>query len=324
MRRPLFPRALRLFSLAVLAVLLPLHEAGAQVFPDRPLKIIVPFPAGGTQDSLARTLADALAQGLKQPVLVDNRTGASGNIGADVLAKAKPDGYTLGVLSGVQSANAAFYRRLPYDLDRDFVPVRALGDSDVVIVASPRAPFATMSEFLAYAKANPSRLNFGSTTSSTMDLLRVRTGVAVTMVTYKGPSDAMQDLISGRIELSAGPLPQMLPLIRDGKIRALALASARRTASLEGVPTVGETVPGYDAGMWYGLYAPTGTPVAVVERLAREVGRVMDSAETRAKLQALGIDPGIAGAPVSDMQARARRETAQWRAVVEATGNYAN
>lgn len=324
MRRSSFiSRAAACAVAALVALTLPL-AGRADTFPSRMVKIIVPFPAGGTQDALARTVAGALAPRLKQPVVVENRTGAAGNIGADVLAKAAPDGYTLGILSGVQAANAAFYRRLPYNLERDFVPVAELGDSDIVIVASPRAPFATVPEFVAYARANPQAVNFGSTTSLTMDLFKVRTGAAVTMITYRGPSDAVQDLITGRIDLSAGPLPQMLPLIRDGKIRALALASPRRSPQLPGVATVAETVPGYDAGMWYGLFAPAGTPPDVVRTLSAQVAAAMAAPETIAKLDALGVVPASGKASAPEILAHMRSDTAQWRKVVEQTGNYAN
>lgn len=298
--------------------------ASAQTFPIKPLRIIVPFPAGGAQDILARTLADGLSTRLKQPVIVENRSGAAGNIGAEALAKASPDGYTLGILSGVHSANAAFYRKLPYSFERDFVPVSAIGDSAVVIVASNQAPFKTMGEMLAYGKANPGKINFGSTTSLTMDLLKVQTGVDVTMITYKGLGEALQDLMGGRIELGAGPSPQLIPLIKEGKIRALGLASKKRIAELPGVATVAETVAGYDAGMWYGLFAPVGTPAALVSRIAHETAQVLSSKSTREKLLTQGIDPDFSVASPQVIGDRIQTEIARWRRVAAATGNYAN
>lgn len=298
--------------------------ASAQTFPIKPLRIIVPFPAGGAQDILARTLADGLSTRLKQPVIVENRSGAAGNIGAEALAKASPDGYTLGILSGVHSANAAFYRKLPYSFERDFVPVSAIGDSAVLLVASNQAPFKTVGEMLAYGKANPGKINFGSTTSLTMDLLKVQAGVDVTMITYKGLGDVLQDLIGGRIELGAGPSPQLIPLIKEGKIRALGLASRKRIAELPGVATVAETVGGYDAGMWYGLFAPTGTPAALVSRIAHETAQVLSSKSTREKLLMQGIDPDFSAASPQVIGDRIQTEIARWRRVAAATGNYAN
>ena len=298
--------------------------ASAQTFPTKPLRIIVPFPAGGAQDILARTLADGLSTRLKQPVIVENRSGAAGNIGAEALAKASPDGYTLGILSGVHSANAAFYRKLPYSFERDFVPVSAIGDSAVLIVASNQAPFKTVGEMLAYSKANPGKINFGSTTSLTMDLLKVQTGVDVTMITYKGLGEVLQDLMGGRIELGAGPSPQLIPLIKEGKIRALGLASGKRIAELPGVATVAETIGGYDAGMWYGLFAPVGTPAALVSRIAHETAQVLSSKSTREKLLAQGIDPDFSVASPQVIGDRIQTEIARWRRVAAATGNYAN
>ena len=296
----------------------------AETFPSKPLKIILPFPAGGAQDIVARTLADGLSTRLKQPVIVENRPGAAGNIGAEVLAKAPPDGYTLGILSGVHSANAAFYRKLPYSFERDFVPVSAIGDSAVLIVASNQAPFKTIGEMLAYGKGNPGKINFGSTTSLTVDLLKVQTGVDVTMVTYKGLGEALQDLIGGRIELSAGPSPQLIPLIKEGKIRALGLASKKRISELPGVATVAETVAGYDAGMWYGLFAPVGTPAPLVSRIARETAQILASRGTYEKLLAQGIDTEFSGASPQVIGGRIQTEIARWRRVAAATGNYAN
>lgn len=298
--------------------------ASAQTFPIKPLRIIVPFPAGGAQDILARTLADGLSTRLKQPVIVENRSGAAGNIGAEALAKASPDGYTLGILSGVHSANAAFYRKLSYSFERDFVPVSAIGDSAVLLVASNLAPFKTVGEMLAYGKANPGKINFGSTTSLTMDLLKVQTGVDVTMITYKGLGEALQDLMGGRIELGAGPSPQLIPLIKEGKIRALGLASRKRIAELPGVATLAETIEGYDAGMWYGLFAPVGTPAALVSRIAHETAQVLSSKSTREKLLAQGIDPDFSVASPQVIGDRIQTEIARWRRVAAATGNYAN
>jgi tripartite-type tricarboxylate transporter receptor subunit TctC len=296
----------------------------ADAWPSRPVRIIVPFPAGGAQDMVARIVAESLSQRLKQPVLVENRPGAAGNIGAEALAKAAPDGYTFGVLSGVHTANAAFFRKLNYSLDKDFVPVRALGDSAVVIVAAKDAPFKDLPQLLAYAKANPGRVDFGSTTSLVIDLLKTMTGADITMVPYKGLGDALQDAIGGRIQLAAGPSPQLIPLVQDGKIKALALASTKRIRELPGVATVNESVPGYDAGMWYGLFAPAGTPQAVTERVRKEVGDILQQPAIVQKLSTAGIDKGFSAATPAAISERMQQETARWRGVAARTGNYAN
>lgn len=298
--------------------------ASAQSYPERPVRILVPFPAGGAQDLLARALAENLSQRLKQPFVVENRPGAAGNIGAEALARSAADGHTLGILSGVHTANAAFYRKLPYDLERDFVPIRGLGDSAVLLVASTKAPFRNTQELVAYAKAHPGKVNFGSTTSLTIDLLRTMTGAEITMISYKGLGDALQDVIGGRVDMAAGPSPQLIPLVKEGKIRALGLASTKRIPELPGVAPVAEAVPGYDAGMWYGLFAPANTPAAVVRLLNQEVAHVMRQPQVVQKLTAMGIDPGSGKASEAEIRARMQSETARWRGVAARTGNYVN
>jgi tripartite-type tricarboxylate transporter receptor subunit TctC len=298
--------------------------AQAQDYPVRPVRLLVPFPPGGTQDLLTRLVAEALAARLGQAVVVENRPGAAGNIGAEALARAPRDGYTLGVLSGVHSANAAFYRKLGYDLQRDFAPVRLVGESAVLIAAGNHVPYRDLAGLIAFAKAHPGQVNFGSTTSLTIDLLRMLTGVEITMVSYKGPGEAMQDAIGGRIDLVAGPAPQLLPLVRDGRIRAIAVAGTRRIAELPQVQAAAETVPGYDAGMWYGVFAPAGTPAAIVARLGDELTRIVRDPVTVARMSDGGVVPAADAPTAAALLARMRTETARWRDVVAHTGNYAN
>lgn len=306
------------------AALVHVPAAQAQAYPARQLRIIVPFPAGGAQDVLARLVAEPLAARLKQPVVVENRAGAAGNVGADALAKAPADGYTLGILSGVHTANSAFYRKIAYRLESDFVPVRALGDS-AVLLATPRdSPLVTIPQFLEYAKAHPGKLQLGSTTSLTLDLLKVQTGLDVQLIPYKGVGEALQDLVGGRLDLVAGPALQMIPLIKEGRMRALGLASTRRVPELPGVAPIGDFVPGYDAGMWYGLFAPAGTPAEAIDLIGREVGKILAQPAIRQKLQVQGIDAGFSGATPQQMQQRMQTEIARWRLVVAKTGNYAN
>ena len=313
----------RILALALAALTFG-SAALAQTYPAKPLRIIVPFPAGGAQDALARLIAEPLATQLKQPVLVENRPGAAGNLGADVLAKAAADGYTLGILSGVHTANAAFYRKIPYRLDHDFVPVKALGESAVLLATSRTAHFATVPQFLEYAKAHPGEVQMGSTTSLTLDLLKAQTGLEVQHIPYKGLGEALQDLIGGRIEMVAGPALQMIPLIKEGRIRGLGLASARRVPELPGVATFAEFVPGYDAGMWYGLFAPAGTPPQVVALINQQVSGILARPEVQTNLAMQGIDVGFSQATPQQVQQRMQTEIARWRVVAAKTGNYAN
>lgn len=302
----------------------PASSRAEAAYPSRPVRIIVPFPGGGSQDAVARLVAGPLAARLGQPVVVDNRPGAAGNLGAEALARAAPDGHTLGVLSGVHTANAAFFRHLSYRLATDFVPIRPLGESDVLVVAAKEAPFATVPEFLAYARGHPGEVQFGSTTSLALDLLRLETGIVVEMVPYKGMGDALQDLMGGRISLVAGPSLQVIGLVRAGEVRALGLASARHVPELPGVATFAEFVPGYDVGMWYGLFAPKATSPAVVQRVADALAPVLADSEVRRHMAQQGIDLGFSEVGVAVLQARMRAETERWRRVAAATGNYVN
>lgn len=313
----------RALALAFVALLLG-PAALAQTSASRPLRLIVPFPAGGAQDALARLIAEPLSAQLAQPVLVENRPGAAGNLGADALAKSAPDGYTFGILSGVHTANAAFYRKVAYRLDSDFVPVIALGDSAVLLAASRNTRFTSIPQFLDYAKAHPGEVQLGSTTSLTLDLLKVQTGVDVQLIPYKGLGEALQDLIGGRIDLVAGPALQMIPLIKDGRIRGLGLASTRRVPELPGVATFAEFVPGYDAGMWYGLFAPAGTSPDTIARVNQEVTKILARPDVQQKLSVQGIDTSFSKSTPQQVQQRMQTEIARWRRVAAKTGNYAN
>lgn len=320
-----YPAAWRLLAISLALFALPFASSvRAQDYPSRPIRIVVPFPAGGAQDILARLIAEPLAAKLKQAVIVENRAGAAGNLGADFLAKSPADGYTVGMLSGVHTANTAFYRKIPFQLDRDFVPVKALGDSAVLISAAKAAPFGTAQQFLDYVKANPGKVQMGSTTSLTIDLLKVQTGLDIQLIPYKGVGEALQDLMGGRLDIVAGPALQMMPLIKQGKIRALALVSTERVPGLPGVPTLAEFVPGYDASMWFGLFAPAGTPASVIQVLNTQISAILNQPEVRQKLAAQGIDPAFSKASPEAIQHRIQTEVARWRRVAVKTGNYAN
>lgn len=311
-----------MLAAAVLAA--PLTALAQSNYPAKPIRIVVPFPAGGTQDVLMRMVADPLAKRLKQPVVVDNRGGAAGNLGADVVAKAAPDGYTLGLLSGVHTANTAFYRKIAFNLEKDFVPVKALGESAVVFVTNKKAPFSTVPEFLAYAKANPGKVQAGSTTSFAIDLLKMQTGADIQFIPYKGVGEALQDLIGERIDVAVGPGLQLIPLIRDGKLRALGLGSTHAVPELPGVTPFKNSLPDYDIGMWFALFAPKGTPPEVVSKLNQEITAILQQPGFKEKLAQQGVDMSFAAASPADIQTRIHTEIERWKAVAAKTGNYAN
>ena len=296
----------------------------AAAYPTKAIRIVVPFPAGGTQDVLMRMVAEPLAQRLKQPIVVENRGGAAGNLGADVVAKAAPDGYTLGLLSGVHTANSAFYRKIAFNMEKDFVPVKAIGESAVLLVTHPKTPFSTVPEFLAYLKANPGRVQMGSTTSFSTDLLKMQSNTDIQFIPYKGVGEALQDLIGERLDVVVGPSLQLIPLVKEGKVRALGLGSTRKIPDLPNVTPVIQSVPGYDVGMWFGLFAPKGTPAAVVTRLNTELTEVLKQPALRDKLAQQGIDLSYSSATPEQMNTRIHDEIVRWKALAAKTGNYAN
>jgi tripartite-type tricarboxylate transporter receptor subunit TctC len=313
-----------LVAAAAAASLICASQASAGTYPDRAIRIVVPFPAGGAQDVLARAVGERLSKRLKQPVIIENKAGAAGNLGADYLAKSSPDGYTFGILSGVHTANAAFYRKLNYNLATDFTPVHALGESAVLLVVNPKAPFKDVPTLIEYAKKYPNKVNFASTSSLVRDLLKTMTGAEIQMITYKGVGEAITDLVGGRLDIVAGPAAQMLPLIEQGRIEALAVASNKRIPSLPNTRTVGETVRGFNAGMWYGLFAPLKTPPEIVQRVSQELDAIVKQPDFAKQLSVLGIEPATPAFTNAEMQRRITSETSMWKAVVAKTGNYAN
>ncbi|MBF5003885.1 Bug family tripartite tricarboxylate transporter substrate binding protein [Diaphorobacter caeni] len=306
------------------AMCLATATAFAQSYPAKPIRVVVPFPAGGTQDVLMRLIAEPLGARLKQAIVIENRGGAAGNLGADVVAKAAPDGYTLGLLSGVHTANMGFYRKIPFNLETDFVPVKAVGESAVLIVTGLKTPYANAPEFVQYVKTHPGKVQMGSTTSFSTDLLKMQMGGDIQFIPYKGVGEALQDLIGERLDVVVGPSLQLVPLVKEGKVRALGLGSSRRIPDLPDVAPFIQTVPGYDVGMWFGVFAPKGTPAEVVTRLNTELAQVLKQPELREKLQRQGIDLTFSDATTEQLQKRMRDEIVRWKALAAKTGNYAN
>ncbi|MES2185489.1 MAG: tripartite tricarboxylate transporter substrate-binding protein [Pseudomonadota bacterium] len=308
-----------------LAVLLLCAAAGSSwaqaAYPAKPIRLIVPF-AGGNHDGVARAVADKLAEKLGQPVVVDNRGGAAGNIGADLIAKATPDGYTIGVLSSIHTVNSGYFRKLPFDIGHDFTPLAVLGESPVLLVASLQAPFNSFPEMLAYAKAHPGKLNFGSTTSFTIELLKSMTDLDITTVLYKGIGEAQTDLAAGRIDLSAGAAQQVAPLVKAGRFRALAVAGKAPLAEFPGIAPVAQTVPGYDASIWFGLFAPAGLPPAIATRLRGALAAVLALPEVQQRLATLGVDEAGKQLAPEAITERLRSESALWKRVAAKSGSY--
>jgi tripartite-type tricarboxylate transporter receptor subunit TctC len=292
--------------------------------PSKPIVFIVPFPPAGINDVLARALAQRLSNALGQPVVVENRPGASGNIGAEALVRAAPDGHTIGILNSIHAVNAAFYRKLPYDVTRDLVPVAPLGESPLVLVTNPHTPYKSVPELIAYAKANPGKINYGGPTSYPLEMIKTMAGVDITNIPYKGSGPTINDMIAGHIDLATGPLLEYMPHVNSGKLKLLAVGTASRLKALPNVPTVAESIPGYDTTVWYGVFAPKGTPAPVVERLRGEIRAIMSDAGIRAKLTGLSVDTAFSQTGVTGLSTRLTSETQRARQIVAKTGGYLN
>ena len=314
-------------ALVAALVLLP-ALAFAQAYPARPVRIVVPFPAGGATDVVARLLAQELGETWGQSVIVENRAGAGGNIGADAAAHSPPDGYTLLMTSGsIVTANPHMYKSMTFDPAKDLVAITNVATGPQVIAVGASVPAKDLREFIAYAKANPKQVNFGSAGVGTQTHLAgenfaYAAGIDVTHVPYKGEGPAMTDLIGGQIQMVTPNLGAAIGLIQQGKIRALAVTSPQRNALLPDVPSASELLPGFENAGWFGLMAPTGTPHEVIERVQRDSAKILLSDEFRAKLAQQGMAP-VANSPAEFANA-IREESARWAKIIKERGLAAN
>jgi len=295
--------------------------ARAQAYPSRPVRIIVGFPAGGATDIQARLMGQWLSDRLGQQFIVENRAGASGNIGTEVVAKAPADGYTLLQVVTPHAINAALYTNLNFDFVRDIAPVVCAARLAYVVVVHPSVLATTIPEFIAYAKANPGKINYGSAGQGTpqniaCELFKMMTGTRITHVPYKGSAPAVTDLLAGQVHVMFDNTPNVLPHVKAGKLKALAVSSKSRTSQAPEVPTVDEAgVPGYDVGVWFGVLTVAGTPREIVQRLNTEMVKVLTSAEVKERFGKLGVDV-VAGSPEQFSQFL-NSEVARWAKVVQ-------
>ncbi|MBK9134951.1 MAG: tripartite tricarboxylate transporter substrate binding protein [Betaproteobacteria bacterium] len=296
--------------------------AWAQGFPTKPLRMVVTFPTGGAPDILARLFADKAQLG--QPIVVENKPGAGGNIGADAVAKAPPDGHTLVMGTvGTHSINGALYSKMPYDMVRDFAPVAHIASAPNLLVVHNGLPVKTVAELVAYMKANPDKLSFGSPGVGTSvhisgELFKSLTGTKMQHVPYKGRQFAIPDLIGGQIQVMFDNMPSALPMAKEGKIRALAQTTAKRSAAAPDVPTVAESVPGFEATTWFAVFAPANTPRELVERLNAEIKRVFALPDVADKLKMLGLEAWIS--TPDELAKFQAAEITKWAKVVKESG----
>jgi tripartite-type tricarboxylate transporter receptor subunit TctC len=295
--------------------------AWAQDYPSRPVRIIVGFSAGGAPDILARLMGQWLSDRLGQQFVIENRTGAGGNIATEVVAHAKPDGYTLLLTSMGNAVNAALYDKLNFEFMRDISPVAFISREPLGMEVHPSFPAKTAGEFISYAKAHPGTINYGSAGSGSSlhmagELLKTMTGVDMVHVPYRGSTPALTDLLGGQVQMMFSPLPPSIGYVRSGRLRALATTAATRSSVLPEVPTVGEWVAGYEASAWYGLAAPSNTPVEIVDKLNKEINAGLLDPKLRARLEELGSSPFVASPSESGKFLAA--ETDKWGKVVRA------
>ncbi len=312
---------------AIVATLLAwpaLVQAQAQNYPTRPIRFIVPFPPGGGTDTVARLIAQPLAERLKQQLVIDNRSGANAIIGTELGARAPADGYTLVFcLPASVSINPTLYRSLPYDPVRDFSPVIQLNTIALLLATANVLPVKNVSELIAYAKARPGQLNFassgnGSSAHLGMELFNATTGIRMVHVPYKGGGPAMADTISGQIHMMAGPMIAALPHVRGGRIRALAVMTPKRVQGFPDVEAMGETLPGFDASLWHGVLVPRGTPAAIVQRLNRDINEVLRLPEVGERMASQGAE--VIGGTAEAFAALIRSDTAKYAKLLKEVG----
>jgi tripartite-type tricarboxylate transporter receptor subunit TctC len=316
-------RISRLLAASLLCVAATGSLVHAADYPTRPVKWVVPYPPAGTTDVLARIVAQWLTEHLGQTFLIENKPGAGNNMGVEFVVNAPPDGYTMLLVNPANGINATLYKNLSFNFIRDIAPVAGIVRTPNVMEVSPKLPVKTVAEFIAYCKANPGKINMASSGSGTSvhlsgELFKSMTGCNMLHVPYKGAGPALTDIMGGQVDVIFDNLPSSIGHIKGGKIRALGVTSTERDPSLPDVPTIAETVPGYEATAWFGIGMPKGTPKDIIDKVNAEVNRALADPKMRARLAELGGKP-IAGTP-EDFGKVIAAETAKWEKVVISSG----
>lgn len=324
MSRPPLPKLHRRKLLAGGLVALGFNAIAQQSYPTKPIRLVVPFPPGGPTDVLARAVAVPLSNRLGQAVVIDNKAGASGMLGAQGVAKASPDGYTLLVNASIHVINPSLYPKQPYDALADFSGISNLADVPLVLTVNPKSPVRSVKELIGWARSSKSPLAFASAGNATSQHLcaeafKVAAGIDMQHIPYKGSAPALTDLIGGQVQLMFDSLPSSLPFIKSGALRPLAVSSPRRAAALPEVPTLVESgYPNFNITTWYGLWAPAGTPAAIVQQLSQEIAGIVRSPEVRSQFERLGAEP--VGNTPAEFNAFTKAELNKWAAIVKQSG----
>ncbi len=313
----------RIAWLAVLISWIAMGTALAQSWPNRAVKLVVPFAAGGNTDAIARIAGERLSSALGQPFLVENRVGAAGAIAAEYVARSAPDGYTLFVGATPNILVVPMVNKVNYDGQKDFVPVAIVATNPFVLGIHPSIGAKTLREFVAHVKARPGKLNYGSGGSGSIGhlsgaLLLARAGISMTHIPYKGGAPAVADLVGGQIQMYFGNAAELIPHMRSGKVTVLAVSTEKRAREIPDVPSAAETYPGFHTYTWNGLFAPTGTPRAIVERVAQEVVRMVKEPAVVDRIHKIGSDPS--GIALEELVNLIRREKSMWAEAVKAAG----
>ena len=299
-------------------------NAHAQKFPDKPIRFIVPFPPGGGNDILARALAPRMAELLGQPVLIDNRAGAGGNIGTDAAAKAAPDGATIVIASNQVTINPWLIAKLPFDIEKDFAPVALVASVPMLLAVNPAVPAQNIRELIALARASPGKLNHGTPGTGTpqhiaFEVFNHAAGVQIAHIPYKGTGPVIADLLGGQVQAAIGTMASMEPHVKAGKLRALGVTTPKRSAAMPSVPTIAESgLPGFEVPLWYSILAPAGTPKDIVARLSAEIASTLATPEIRDRLVGQGFEVSYLNA--EQMGELIRRDIARWQKSVKDIG----
>ena len=310
-----------MLRMGLLGAAMAMGHAVAQVpYPTKPVRLLVPFPAGGATDIFARALSQKLPDKLGAQVVVENRPGAGGSLGSDLAAKSPADGYTLLLATtSTHTIGPAFNARLPYDAVRDFTPIVHVGNAPSIMLVPNNSPAKTVQEWIAYARANPGRRNYASSGNGTIvqltaELFKAQAGLFVVHIPYKGTALSIPDLVSGKLDVLFDSLPSGIPHVRDGRLRALGVTTAKRTPLAPDLPAIAEVLPGYESNTWFGLYGPRGLPAEIVAKVNAAVNQTLTDTEVKDKLFRLGIEP-VGGTPAA-FSAMLANESVKWRQII--------
>jgi tripartite-type tricarboxylate transporter receptor subunit TctC len=315
---------LKIIQIIAIALAASSLQVQAQSYPNQPIRLIVPFAAGGPSDVLARAFSQKLGEDLGQPVIIDNKPGAGTNLAAEFVARSKPDGYTIFLMMvGTQAINETLYKKLSYNTVKDFAPITLVASSSLMLVANPSVPVKNVNDLISFAKANPGKVNFGSSGTGTPlhlggELFNVQAGTDITHIGYKGAAPALTDVLGGQIQTAMIGTPAALPFVKSGKLTAIGVTSLKRSPNAPEVPAIAETLPNFEVELVYALVAPAGTPSAIIKRLNTQMSTILNNPETKTQLASRGFD--VQTSSPEQLGAYIKAEVAKWGPIVKKSG----